>query len=78
MKCLRFVVIWVALAVLFPCGAMAADSWPADAPAVPRQVRRLMQDRNYPEAVKAIDAAKSSVMQPTVAITSSTSGVNTG
>ena len=50
MKRLRFLVIWVALAVLFPCGAVAAESWPADAPAVPERVRRLMQDRNYAEA----------------------------
>ena len=32
-------------------------TWPADAPMVPQRVRRLMQDRNYAEAVKAIDAA---------------------
>ncbi len=57
MKRLRFLVISFALAVLFPCVATAAELWPADAPAVPQQVRRLMQDRNYAEAVKAIDAA---------------------
>ena len=60
MKRACFLAVWVALAVSFPCGAMAAESWPADAPAVPQQVRRLMQDRNYAEAVKAIDAAVAS------------------
>ena len=57
MKRLRFLMIGVALAALLPCGVMGAESWPADAPAVPEGVRRLMQDRNYAEAVKAIDAA---------------------
>ena len=37
--------------------ADAAESWAADAPTVPGAVRRAMQDRNYAEAVKAIDAA---------------------
>ena len=37
--------------------ALPADAWPANAPLVPEPVRRLMQDRNYSEAVKAIDQA---------------------
>ena len=53
----RFLAIAAALAVSFPCGATAAESWPADAPAVPQQVRRLMQDRDYAAAVKTIDTA---------------------
>ena len=57
MKRARFLAISLALAVSFSCVATAAESWPADAPAVPEQVRRLMQDRNYAEAVKAIDEA---------------------
>lgn len=57
MKRTRFLAVSVALAVLISTDAWAGESWPADAPAVPQQVRRLMQDRNYAEAVKAIDAA---------------------
>ena len=44
--------------------AMPADAWPADAPLVPEPVRRLMQDRDYSEAVKAIDKAVAAHAQP--------------
>ena len=37
--------------------ALPADAWPPDVPPVAEHVRRLMQDRNYAEAVKAIDQA---------------------
>ncbi len=57
MRRARFLLIALALAVWFPCGGTAAESWPADAPVAPQRVRRLMQDRDYAEAVKAIDAA---------------------
>ena len=45
------------LFVLCTGRTMSADPWPADAPPVPEKVRQLMQDRNYAEAVKAIDEA---------------------
>ena len=50
---------WAAAAVLVLSArqALPADSWPADAPLVADKVRQLMQDRNYAEAVKAIDEA---------------------
>jgi alpha-2-macroglobulin len=65
MKPLRFLVIGVVLAALARCGdAAAAETWPADAPAVTEAVRRLMQDRNYAEAVKAIDAAATAADAP--------------
>ena len=35
----------------------SAATWPADPPSVAEPVRRLMQDREYAEAVKAIDRA---------------------
>ena len=57
MRRLRFLVIGVALAALVRCGVAGAETWPADAPAVPEGVRRLMQDQNYAEAIKAIDTA---------------------
>ncbi len=57
----RFSVLAVyTLLAAFSLGTLTADaaeSWPADAPTVPGAVRRAMQDRNYAEAVKAIDAA---------------------
>jgi alpha-2-macroglobulin len=63
MKRLRPVAIGLVLVVSLSWRASLAagiegkTSWPTDAPSVPPQVRQSMQDRNYPEAVRAIDAA---------------------
>jgi len=47
----------MALSFLPATWTPAAEPWPADAPGVPDNVRQLMQDRNYPAAVNAIDQA---------------------
>ena len=54
-RALSFVIVFTS--VFSARLALPADAWPADAPLVPEPVRRLMQYRNYSEAVKAIDTA---------------------
>lgn len=54
----RFRALWVVGMLLMSAGiAAATDAWPSDAQLPPAKVRQLMQDRNYAEAVKAIDEA---------------------
>ena len=45
------------LSTAFSQTTLPAESSPADTPSAPAKVRQLMQDRNYAEAVKAIDEA---------------------
>lgn len=53
-----FLTLLVLGVLILSAGNVAqADSWPDDAPLVPERVRQLMQDRNYVEAIKAIDKA---------------------
>ena len=51
------VVVTVTVSAMGPGVARSADRLPSDAPAVSPKIRQLMQDRNYAEAVKAIDEA---------------------
>ena len=61
----RFLALLVVGVLAFTAGtAPAADSWPSDAPLVPENVRQLMQDRHYVEAIRAIDEASSAKDAP--------------
>ena len=62
MKTRRFALVVLysvlaAVAVLVPTGLRAAEIVSADTPLVDEKIRQVMQDRNYAEAVKAIDEA---------------------
>ena len=59
-----FLVLVVFVAPVFLGRAVSAETWPSDAPPVAEKVRQLMQDRNYAEAVKAIDEAAAATDAP--------------
>jgi len=59
MRLSRYLVPVLVAMVVFPLALPLPASEPstADVPLVDQQVRELMQDRNYPEAIAAIDRA---------------------
>jgi len=64
-SCLSIVLSILGFVSLSLAVVAAAEPAAADAPLVGEKVRQLMQDRNYPEAVKAIDEAAKAEDAPT-------------